>query len=130
MAARKRAAKAVKEFKETRGIVWLWAGVLTAPLAFLLHLEVNYALVTQLCQSEHKLVLQLVTVLFVLVSAAGGLIAWRNWEAAGREWPGEEATVSERSRFMAVVGLLVSALVVLALVWQLVPQFIFDPCQR
>jgi uncharacterized membrane protein YidH (DUF202 family) len=130
MPARKRAPKAAKEFRKTRGILWLWAGVLTAPLAFLLHLEVSYALVTQLCQSTHKLVLQLVTVLFVLVSAAGGLIAWRNWEAAGRKWPGEEATVSERSRFMSVIGLLVSALVVVALVWQLVPQFIFDPCQR
>ncbi len=130
MPARKRASKAAKEFRETRGIVWLWAGMLTAPLAFLLHLEVNYALVTQLCQSEHRLASQLVTVLFVLISAAGGFIAWRNWETAGRKWPGEEATVSERSRFMSVVGLLASALVVVALVWQWVPQFIFDPCQR
>ncbi|HYG80365.1 MAG TPA: hypothetical protein VD861_08265 [Pyrinomonadaceae bacterium] len=130
MPARKRQPKAAKEFKETRGVLWLWAGMLTAPLAFLLHLEVNYALVTQLCQSEHKLALHLVTVLFLLVSAAGGFIAWRNWETAGRKWPGEEATVSERSRFMAVVGLMVSALVVVALIWQWVPQFIFDPCQR
>jgi nicotinamide riboside transporter PnuC len=126
----KRKPKAAEEFKETRGVLWLWAGMLTAPLAFLLHLEVNYALVTQLCQSEHKLASQLVTVFFVLISAAGGLISWRNWETAGRKWPGEEATVPERSRFMAVVGLLVSALVVVALVWQLIPQFMFDPCQR
>ena len=126
MAERKRA----EEFSEARGKLWLWAGMLTAPLAFLLHLEINYALVTQLCQSEHQLALKLVTVLFVLVAAAGGFIAWRNWEAVGREWPGDEATVPERSRFMAVVGLLVSALVVLGLLWQLVPQFIFDPCQR
>ena len=130
MPAKKREPKAADEFKETRGIVWLWAGMLTAPLAFLLHLEVNYALVTQLCQSEHKLAMYLVTVLFVLISAAGGFISWRNWETAGRKWPGEEATVSERSRFMSVVGLLVSALVVVALIWQLVPQFMFDPCQR
>jgi hypothetical protein len=130
MPARKREPKAAEEFKEARGKLWLWAGMLTAPLAFLLHLEINYALVTQLCQSTHKLALPLVTVLFMLVSAAGGFLSWRNWETAGRKWPGEEATVSERSRFMAVVGLLVSALVVVALVWQLVPQFIFDPCQR
>jgi TRAP-type C4-dicarboxylate transport system permease small subunit len=130
MPKRKREPKAAEEFREARGKLWLWAGMLTAPLAFLVHLSVNYALVTQLCQSTHKLASHLVTVLFVLISAAGGLISWRNWETAGRKWPGEEATVPERSRFMAVVGLLVSALVVLALVWQLVPQFIFDPCQR
>jgi hypothetical protein len=130
MPASERQPKEAEEFREARGKLWLWAGMLTAPLAFLLHLSANYALVTQLCQSTHKLASHLVTVLFVLVSAAGGFISWRNWEAAGRKWPGEEATVSERSRFMAVVGLLVSALVVVALVWQLVPQFIFDPCQR
>ena len=130
MPEREREPEAAEEFKETRGKLWLWAGMLIAPLAFLVHLSVNYALVTQLCQSEHKLASQVVTVLFVIVSAAGGFIAWRNWETAGRKWPGEAATASERSRFMAVVGLLVSALVVLGLVWQLIPQFMFDPCQR
>jgi hypothetical protein len=123
-------AKAEGEFAQTRGKVWLWIGVLTAPLAFLLHLEVNYALVTQLCQSTHKLSMYLVTLLFLLIAAGGGFIAWRNWEASGRKWPGESGSVLERSRFMAVVGFLISVLVILAFIAQLIPQFIFDPCQR
>jgi hypothetical protein len=122
--------KAEEEFSETRGQIWLWIGVLTAPLAFLLHLEVNYALVTQLCQSTHKLSLPLITLLTLVISAGGGFVAWLNWKEAGRKWPGEAGSVTERSRFMAVVGLLISALIILALVAQLIPQFIFDPCQR
>lgn len=130
MTETERKRKSGGEFSQTRGILWLWAGMLTAPLAFLLHLQVNYMLVTQLCQSEHKLILHLVTLAFLLVAAGGGFVAWRNWEAAGRKWPGEAGSVTERSRFMSVVGLLLSALIVLALVAQWIPQFIYDPCHR
>jgi TRAP-type C4-dicarboxylate transport system permease small subunit len=126
----KKPATSKGEFSKTRGILWLWAGLLTAPLSFLLHLQVNYMLVTQLCQSEHKLALHLVTLAFLLIAAGGGFVAWRNWEAAGRKWPGETGSVLERSRFMAVVGLLISALIILAFIAQLIPQFIFDPCHR
>jgi hypothetical protein len=125
-----RATMATSEFKQTRGILWLWAGLLTAPLAFLLHLEINYALVTQLCQSEHKLAMHIVTFTFLLIAAGGGLISWLNWRDAGRKWPGEAGNVMERSRFMSVVGLLISALVIFGLIAQWIPQFIFDPCQR
>jgi TRAP-type C4-dicarboxylate transport system permease small subunit len=129
-AKQKRQPKAKREFSQTRGILWLWAGLLTAPLAFLLHLQVNYTLVTQLCQSEGKIVLHLVTLAFLLIAAGGGFIAWRNWETAGRKLPGDAESVTERSRFMAVIGLLVSVLIVLALIAQLIPQFIYDPCHR
>jgi hypothetical protein len=121
---------AEREFSQTRGIIWLWAGLLTAPLAFLLHLQINYSLVTQLCQSAHKLAMHLVTLAFLLVSAGGGLIAWSNWKAVGQKWPGEAGSVAERSRFMSVVGLLISVLVIFGLIAQWIPQFIFDPCQR
>jgi hypothetical protein len=129
-AERQRQGEAEGDFSRTRGIARLWAGILTAPLAFLLHLEINYALVTQLCQSKHKISMHLVTLLFLLIAAGGGFIAWLNWREAGRKWPGEGGSVTERSRFMSVVGLLISVLVILGLIAQWVPQFIFDPCQR
>jgi hypothetical protein len=127
---KKRRASPKGEFAQTRGILWLWAGLLAAPLAFLLHLQINYMLTTQLCPGGHKLVLHLVTLAFLLIAVGGAVVAWRNWEAAGRKWPGEQANVPERSRFMAVVGLLISALVLLVFIAQLIPQFIFDPCHR
>jgi hypothetical protein len=123
-------AKAERDFSQTRGITWLWAGILIAPLAFLIHLSINYALVTQLCQSPHKLSMHLVTILFLLIAAGGGFIAWLNWARLGRKWPGEGGNVRERSRFMAVVGFIISVLVIFSLIAQWIPQFIFDPCQR
>lgn len=129
-AERQKRAHAEGEFARTKGQALLWLGVLIAPLAFLTHLEINYALVTRLCQSTHKLTLPLVTILFLLIAALGGFIAWRNWVAAGRKWPGEAGSIMERSRFMAVVGLLISAIIMLALIWQLIALFYFDPCHR
>ena len=118
------------EFSKTRGILWLWAGLLVAPLAFLLHLQINYMLTTQLCPGGRKSVLHLVTLMFLLAAAGGGFVSWRNWDATGRKWPGETASVLERSRFMAIIGLLISALVLVAFIAQLIPQFIYDPCDR
>jgi hypothetical protein len=118
------------EFKQPVGKLWLWLGLLIAPLVFLLHLEVNYSLVTQLCQSTHKIAIHLVTFAAVLVSAAGGFIAWRNWQEAGRKLPGEGAGIIEPSRLMSAVGVFISILFIVILVAQWIPQFIFDPCNR
>jgi hypothetical protein len=125
-----RTAQAEGEFSQTRGIFRLWLGVLAAPLAFLLNLQADYYLTYRLCPGGRLLILHLVTILFLLAAAAGGFIAWRNWREAGRVWPGEDASVAERSRFMAAVGLLLSAIFVVLLIAQLIPQFIFHPCQR
>ena len=129
-AERKSRDKARREFKRTRGIVWLWFGLLVAPLAFLLHLQINYALVAQVCESKQRIVLHLVTILFLLIAASGAFVAWRNWQLIGRKWPGEEGSVTERSRFMAAVGLLMSAIFIIALIAQWIPQFFYDPCMR
>ena len=121
---------AASEFKQPVGKLWLWLGLLIAPLVFLLHLEVNYSLVTQLCQSAHKIAMHLVTLAAVLVSTVGGFIAWRNWQETGRKLPGEGGSIIEPSRLMSAVGVFISLLFIVILVAQWIPQFIFDPCHR
>jgi hypothetical protein len=130
MTEKGRERRAEEEFKEPVGKLWLWLGLLIAPLVFLLHLQVNYSLVTQLCQSSHKIAIHLVTLAAVLVAAAGGFIAWRNWQETGRKLPGEGGGIIEPGRLMAAVGVFISLLFIVILVAQLIPQFIFDPCHR
>jgi hypothetical protein len=122
--------KAKKEFSEQRGVCWLLTGLLAAPLAFLTQLTVNYAVVPRACSSGHLYAPHLVTILFLLIALAGGFIAWRNWQEAGQVEPGEGGDVIERSRFIAVVGLMLSGLVVLLFIAQWIPQFLISPCQR
>ena len=114
-----------------RGLLWLWAGVLVAPLAFLFNLQVNYTLTQEICYAGwRKALLHIMTLFFLLLTTSGGLIAWRNWGRAGRKWPDESEDKRVRNRFLAAVGLMFSALCFLIIVAQWIPQFIFDPCMR
>ena len=107
----------------------LWAGLLLAPTAFLLNLEVAYALVPTACSSQNRLLVHLVHVVCLVMAAAGGFIALRSWRAGGETWPGEHGGPVGRSRFMAGLGLLLSAFILLVIVAQWIPSFVLNPCQ-
>ncbi|HEX8775632.1 MAG TPA: hypothetical protein VF735_18825 [Pyrinomonadaceae bacterium] len=115
---------------QSAGLLALWAGVLVAPMAFLSNLQVNYTLAQKLCPGGHTSLLHLMTIIFLVIAAAGGLVAWRNWERAGRRLPDEAEDTSTRDRFLGSLGVMISALSFLIIVAQWIPQFIFNPCQR
>jgi hypothetical protein len=121
---------AVKDFKEGAAPAALWAGVLAGPLATLTQLQVNYALVLWACGAGREWALHLVSLLALLVTAAGGLLSWRNLRRAGGGWEEEGAGVLPRSRFMAVVGVLISVLISLVVIAQWIPIFVYGPCER
>jgi small-conductance mechanosensitive channel len=88
-------------------------------------------LTQKLCpEGRARLVLSAMTLIFLLATAGGGLIAWRSWTRAGRKWPDESANKIVRSRFMAALGLLISVLCFFGIVAQWIPQLFFNPCQR
>jgi hypothetical protein len=123
-------AEATGEFKEGAGPLTLWACVLAGPLAALTQLQANYALVLWACGSGQTWALHLVSLLALVVAAGAGLLAWRNWRRAGALWEDDGAGVLPRSRFMSVVGMLVSAHSALVVVAQWIAVFVFSPCQR
>jgi uncharacterized membrane protein len=112
------------------GLLWLWAGVLLAPLAFLSHLQVNYTLTQKLCPGGRTLPLHVMTLVFLLITALGCLIAWRSWRRVGKGLPDDAEDKQTRVRFLAVVGMMLGLLSFLIIIAQWIPQFIFDPCQR
>jgi hypothetical protein len=124
------ATQTERDLSRQRNAFWLWVGLLTAPLAFLLDLQVNYALVPQVCLNGKIHLLHLVAAGSLLLSGWGCLIAWRNWEVTGREWPGEMGGSISRSRFMSALGLLTSSMFILLILAMWIPNFVLDPCQR
>jgi hypothetical protein len=62
----------------------LWAGLLLAPAAFLLNLELAYALVPTACSTGTRLLMHIVHLVCLLLAAAGALTAWRSWRLTGR----------------------------------------------
>src|SRR4051812_28868041 len=123
-------SKAAEEFKEGAGPWSLWAGVLTAPMAMLIELQTNYALVLWACEVRREWALHLVMLLALLTTLAGGLLSLRNWRRAGGVFEDEGAGVLPRSRFMALVGILISALITLVIIAQWIAIFLYGPCQR
>lgn len=115
----------------SRGAVaGLWFSLLAPPLAFLVQLEANYALVSWACARGDRLPLHLITLAALVVAAAAWLVAWREWRAVRGPWPDYVTPApSPRSRFMAALGMLVSALFIVLLVAQAIPAFVLTPCQ-
>lgn len=113
---------------DARQIRGLWIGLLLAPIAFLVNLEVAYALVPAACSSRNELPIHLVHLACLLLTLYALLSAWHSWKAAGTTSPAEEGGLA-RSRFMAGTGLLVSAMFMLVIVAQWIPSLVLDPCQ-
>jgi hypothetical protein len=117
------------DIPDARELRALWAGLLLAPAAFLLNLEVAYALVPTACSTGTRLLVHVVHLVCLLLAAAGALIAWRSWRSTGETWPGGAGGRLSRSRFMAGVGLLLSLFIVMVIVAQWIPSFVLNPCQ-
>ncbi|HEX2208262.1 MAG TPA: hypothetical protein VHG93_11320 [Longimicrobium sp.] len=111
-----------------RGIAALWFAVLAPPLAWMLGLNAGYGLVRVACARDTSLSLHLVGLLTLLLALAGGWVAWREWNRTGREKPGEAGGTLPRSRLMAVLGLMASALFSLAILEQWLASLFFNPC--
>jgi hypothetical protein len=88
----------------------LWTGVLGGPIIWLTSFEANFALAPWACEFKNKAALFLVTIVALILVAASGWLAWREWNSVGKVWPGEEGGALGRERIMAGAGLLTSAM--------------------
>jgi cytochrome c biogenesis factor len=107
----------------------LWAGVLLGPTAFLLNLELAYAMVPNACSSQNRLPVHIVHLVCLVIALAGLMISLRSWRSSGQTWPGEEGGRIGRTRFMAGLGLLLSIEFAIVIVAQWIPSFVLSPCQ-
>ena len=106
-----------------------WAAIVVGPLAWLVFLEAEYALVPWACDRAggHRGVLYVVAVVMLAATLAAGALGWRQWNAAGRR-PADEPPPVGRAAFMALTGLGISLLFALAIVASAIPLFLLKPC--
>ena len=110
-------------------MLMLWIGILGGPLIWLSILQIQFMLVPWACGAGWTPALHVTSVLALALAAAAIWIAHRCWIRTGREWPGEEDGSLERSRMMAVVGMLVSSLSFLVILAQWITNILMNPCQ-
>ena len=108
----------------------LWFPILVPPLAVLAQQSVNYALVALECQQQQRLPLHLVAAVGLLVALVGAAIAWGRWQETGIAAAEDCGDQTSRTRFLAIVGLSVSALMALAVAAQWLTAAFITPCVR
>jgi hypothetical protein len=99
------------------------------PAAALADLQMAYMLVAPSCEAGSRLPLHLVHAAMFAVALAGlacGLVVWRRSGAGALHTDGGRLA---RTRFLAVLGILLSALFAVVVVAQWVGDFVLSPCQ-
>jgi hypothetical protein len=105
----------------------LWIGLLGGPLAWLVQLAVSYPLVPLSCAIEWGAIFHLITLITALAAIAAGSTAWQAWQRAPAP-SGPTDTRLARQRFMALSGVLTSALFLATILAQWLPVWFLSPC--
>jgi hypothetical protein len=112
----------------SRRNVALWVGVLAPPLAWLFMLQANYSAVTSNCQRARPPLLWGLMLASLVLLGVGARAAWGSWKALRGEPASLESQGAGRARFMALFGLMASALFALVILATSISTFILDPC--
>jgi len=115
----------------------LWFGVLTGPLAWLVHLTVSYVLASLTCLRvwpgftifgwSGGLVMMIVFTLAMLaLIATAGWLAFQHWRRLSRRTDGRG---NGFDRWMAFSGVLVSGMFFVAVLYAGLPAVILQPCR-
>jgi hypothetical protein len=102
----------------------LWAGMLTAPIAWSIQFLIIYALVMHVCKVQNARSLHLTSVVFIAIGIAAGILSWWNTMQAAEGIEEER----ESTLFLGRLGLLTSAMFTLIMIAQVIPTFFIDPC--
>ena len=107
----------------------LWSGILGPQLVFLLHLQAGYALAPLACRQGHSFSLHVASVIAIVLTLGLGMLSLTGWRRSGRHWPDSSASLSTRDRFLGLLGVMTTAIVVLTLIAQWIPVFLIEPCR-
>jgi hypothetical protein len=97
----------------------LWIAILGAPFLWLCQLLINYVFVPWACNHGTGLPIHLVSWAVIIVAAVLAVRALRQWQ---------RINAPARARFMAMLGLLMSTLFVLAMLTQEIAACVYSPC--
>lgn len=106
----------------------LWIGILGSAIIWAIQLQTSYAMVPWACSSGHRWMLPVVSAGFLIAAAIPGVMAWRLWRTMSRARSERETRYAGRRRFMAMLGMMDSAIFFLLILAQGLPVFFIHPC--
>lgn len=120
--------KAGRDWSAPRALRSLWTAVLLGPIAWALNLTIGYAMSAFACSGVWTASFHAATFVTLALAAAGARLAWKLWRQTG-EHRATEGSRLERSRFMALAGIGLSAYFGFAILAQWIPTFFYEPCR-
>jgi hypothetical protein len=106
-----------------------WFGASAGALAWTAHLLISYALQPAACATGLTIILHAVTLGALLVTAAGGVVAYRDWRAGRAAEPTNSGRQEVGHRwYMGLSGVLLNALFGFATLLEGLPVAFVNPC--
>jgi hypothetical protein len=119
-----------RTFTRWPGLLSLSLGVLLGPIMALTNQELIYAANSWACGRGAWGTMHIIPLLCLIVAIGAGITARRDWKAVGGGVHDEDATVEQRSRFVALLGMAISTFSAAVIVAQWAAIVVFEPCMR
>lgn len=124
------AHRGLRAFTRWPGLLSLSLGVLLGPIVALANQQLIYAANTWACGHNAWATMHIIPLLCLIVAMGAGLTAYRDWNATGRGVHDEDATIEQRTRFVALLGMALSTFSAAVIIAQWLAIVFFGPCMR
>lgn len=116
----------------------LWFGLCAGAAAWATHGLLSVVITSEACLENVgsvsaggvRLLLAAITLGLLLLSAAGLLTAYRSWRTLSAERNLIHASAPGRQEYMALLGVVVNSVFLLALLWAGLPLLLLDVCNK
>jgi len=118
-----------RHYWEHVGLMMLMGGVLLPPFAWLLEMQISYAMVKWACENDRRDLLLLMPLGSLAIVAAAGWMAWSCWTKLRDEGRPEGGRMEDRSYLLALAGLAMAGVFALLILTSLAPRYLLSPCE-
>jgi hypothetical protein len=121
-------SRAAQSYWEHVGLMRLVGGFLLAPFAWLVDLQVSYAMVKWACENDRRDLLLLMPLGSLAMVGAATWLVWSCWtKLQGADEEG--GRMEDRSYFIAVSALALNAVFALLILTSIAPRYFLSPCE-
>jgi hypothetical protein len=117
----------------------LWFGFGAGAVSWALHGLISFLICTQACQDgagdlgplpagSVRILLGVITLFFLAVTTAGGIVSFRLWRVLAERRDLMHAEGRGRQEYMALLGVFVSTVFVLGIIWAGLPPIFINVC--
>ena len=119
----------------------LWFGTVAAAVAWALDGFICFLISAQACANgtgylgplsptSVRVLLGLITLIFLAIALTGGVISFRNWRTISERSSLTHAEGVNREAFMALVGVFLSTAFVVGIIWAGIPPILINVCVK